>query len=159
MSPDIVSPSATSHYPKNESCAGELERIATAMLTPKRRERAASGVHWDSRHTVDSRLGPVAHWTAGSGPAVLLVHGWEGTHADLDGFVEPLLARGARVAALDLPAHGESSGTTALLTDCAEAIVALGAAIGPLAGAIAHSAGCPSLALALKAGLRARRLV
>ena len=136
----------------------DLERVATAMLTPKRGEPTTSLVQWESRDSLDFRLGPIAYWTSGSGPTVVLVHGWEGTHADLDGFVAPLLARGARVVALDLPAHGESSGTTASLTDCSDAIVTLGARIGSLAGVIGHSAGCPSVALAIRSGLNAQRV-
>ena len=125
---------------------------------PERRPPVASNVAWDFRTTLDSRHGPIAFWTIGSGPAVLLVHGWEGTHADLDAFVAPLLARGMSAVALDLPAHGESAGTTATLTECAETVAALGTRIAALAGAIAHSAGCPSTAIALERGLKAQRV-
>ncbi len=136
----------------------DLERIATSMLTPVRGEPAASAVSWESRNAVETRFGPIAYWTSGSGPAVLLVHGWEGTHVHLDAFVAPLLARGAQVVAVDLPAHGESAGTMASLANCGEALANLGAHLGPLAGVIAHSAGSPSTALALRAGMRAERV-
>jgi len=136
----------------------ELERIATSMLTPQRGEPAVSTVSWESRDALQTRFGPLAYWASGSGPAVLLVHGWEGTHAHLDAFVAPLLARGARVVAVDLPAHGESAGTMSSLADCGEALANLGAHLGPLAGVIAHSAGSPSTALALRAGMRAERV-
>ncbi len=136
----------------------ELERIATSMLTPQRGEPAMSTVSWESRDAVETRFGPIAYWTSGSGPTVLLVHGWEGTHAHLDAFVAPLLARGARVVSVDLPAHGESAGTMASLANCGEALTDLGVRLGPLAGVIAHSAGSPSTALALRAGLRAERV-
>jgi pimeloyl-ACP methyl ester carboxylesterase len=126
-----------------------LERIATEAVTPNRREPRASNVTWESRDTA----GPVAYWSSGTGPGVLLVHGWEGSHADLDAFVAPLLARGMRVVALDLPAHGESSGRTASPLECGQAILTIAARIGPLAGAIGHSAGAPSIAFALQRGL------
>jgi pimeloyl-ACP methyl ester carboxylesterase len=132
----------------------ELERIATAAITPKRREPATSNVTWDSRATA----GPIVYWSCGSGPPVLLVHGWEGSHVDLDAFVAPLLARGMRVVALDLPAHGMSSGTTASLPECGRAVLAIAARIGPLAGAIGHSAGAPSIAIALQGGLDVARV-
>src|ERR687889_951115 len=52
------------------------------------------------------------HATAwGAGPTVLLVHGWEGRGAQLGAFVDPLVAAGFRVVALDNPAHGESNGS------------------------------------------------
>jgi pimeloyl-ACP methyl ester carboxylesterase len=111
-------------------------------------------VTWESRETA----GPITYWSSGSGPAVLLVHGWEGSHADLDAFVAPLLARGMRVVTFDLPAHGESSGTTASLPECGQAILAIAERIGPLAGAIGHSAGAPSIAFALQHGLHVERV-
>jgi pimeloyl-ACP methyl ester carboxylesterase len=89
---------------------------------------------------------------------VLLVHGWEGSHADLDAFVGPLFARGMRVVTFDLPAHGESSGTTASLPECGRGVLAIGGRIGPLAGAIGHSAGAPSIAIALQHGLQVERV-
>jgi pimeloyl-ACP methyl ester carboxylesterase len=132
----------------------DLERIATAAITPKRREPAASNLSWDSRDTA----GPIVYWSSGAGPPVLLVHGWEGSHADLDPLVPPLLARGMRVVALDLPAHGMSSGTTASLPECGRAVSAVAARIGPLAGAVGHSAGAPSIAFALQRGLQVARV-
>jgi pimeloyl-ACP methyl ester carboxylesterase len=132
----------------------QLERIATAAITPIRREPAASNVIWDSRETA----GPIVYWSCGSGPPVLLVHGWEGSHVDLDAFVAPLLARGMRVVALDLPAHGMSSGATSSLPECGRALLAIAARIGPLAGAIGHSAGAPSIAIALQGGLDVARV-
>jgi pimeloyl-ACP methyl ester carboxylesterase len=136
----------------------ELQRIADALVTPARREPTPSSVVWESRLTLESRFGPLAYWMSGSGPTVLLVHGWESSHADLDAFVAPLLARGFRVVALDLPAHGESPGTRASMPDFGEAIALLGAHVGPLAGVIAHSAGCPSTAIALQRGLQVQRV-
>jgi pimeloyl-ACP methyl ester carboxylesterase len=131
-----------------------LERLAKAAITPERREPAKTNVDWDSRDSIDAGGETLAYWSAGTGPAILLVHGWEGSHADLDAFVSPLLAAGLRVVAIDLPAHGESSGVTASPHDLGGAILALGAALGPFAGVIGHSAGCAATAYALVAGLR-----
>lgn len=117
-----------------------------------------STVAWERRESLEFVSGPLAYWVTGTGPPVLLVHGWATAHADLDAFVAPVLARGSSVVALDLPAHGESGGATATLSDCADAIAALGAHLGPLAGAIGHSAGCPSIAMALERGMRAERV-
>lgn len=138
--------------------ADALERIADALLTPARGEPANSTVPWESRKTLDTRHGPIAYWTSGSGPAVLLVHGWEGSHAQMDAFVAPLLERGARVVSVDLPAHGESGGATASPLDSGAVVAELGARFGPLAGAIGHSGGCPSIAIAMRSGLRVQRV-
>src|SRR5688572_7959580 len=40
-------------------------------------------------------------WLWGSGPSVLLVHGWGGRGAQLAAFVEPLVARGFSVVSFD----------------------------------------------------------
>ena len=142
---------------RREPGAVDLQALITRMLTPARSERSSAAA-WGRRETLDSRFGPLAYWTAGSGPAVLLVHGWDSAHADLDAFVAPLVARGLSVAALDLPAHGESAGETATLADSAEAIALLGARFERVAGVVGHSAGCPATAFALDAGLRAERV-
>jgi pimeloyl-ACP methyl ester carboxylesterase len=133
-----------------------LEGIATAAITPKRRGPAGSNIVWDSRETLDHNGGKLVYWSSGTGPAILLVHGWEGSHGDLDAFVGPLLAAGLRVVALDLPAHGESTGVTSALPDFGNAILALDEAIGPFAGTIAHSAGCAATGYALLNGFRSR---
>jgi pimeloyl-ACP methyl ester carboxylesterase len=137
----------------------DLQGLITRVLTPVRNTSAVSTVAWERTEAFEWNGGTIAYWLSGTGPTVLLVHGWDSTHADLDAFVAPLLARGLRVAALDLPAHGASGGETATLADCAGAIAALGARLGPVTGVIAHSAGCPSTALALERGWRCDRVV
>lgn len=107
------------------------------------------------RHRVHGR--EVVAWSWGEGPTVLLVHGWGGHAGQLHAFVEPLLAAGYRVVAFDAPAHGisESSrlgGKRVTFFEMAEAMRAVAAAAGPLAGAIAHSGGCAVVALALREG-------
>jgi hypothetical protein len=47
----------------------------------------------------------------GSGPVILLVHGWSGRALQLDSFIEPLLAMGYQVVAFDHKGHGDSSST------------------------------------------------
>ncbi len=73
--------------------------------------------------------------------AVLLLHGW-GSHAPRFGaFVDPLLAAGYRVIAVDAPAHGKSSGRQATLELFRAALNAVIAARGPVLGIVAHSMG------------------
>jgi pimeloyl-ACP methyl ester carboxylesterase len=103
--------------------------------------------------------GQIATWRWGTGPAVLLVHGWEANHGDMLGFVAPLLAAGLSPVALDLPAHGASTGETATIPQLAAAIVAVGVAHGPVQGVIAHSIGAASSSVALARGLAAGRVV
>lgn len=90
----------------------------------------------------------VAAWRWGSGPTVLLVHGWEGRGAQLGALIEPLVAAGLSVVAFDAPGHGDSPGSRLYLTDHADAIADVAAAIGPLHATISHSFGSAGTLLA-----------
>jgi len=100
------------------------------------------------------------HATAwGAGPSVLLVHGWEGRGAQLGAFVDPLIAAGYRVVALDGPAHGDSLGSTTTGPEFAQALVATRDAVGPLAAIVGHSFGGFTSLLAVSRGLPTARIV
>jgi pimeloyl-ACP methyl ester carboxylesterase len=101
----------------------------------------------------------LAAWSWGTGPAVLLVHGWSGRGAQLGALVDPLVAAGRRVVTFDLPAHGQSAGERSSLFDAAAAIRAVAQRVGPLAGLIAHSFGAAATSLALHDGLEVERAV
>ncbi len=90
----------------------------------------------------------VAAWRWGTGPAVLLVHGWEGRGSQLGAVVEPLVAAGLSVIAFDAPGHGESPGSRLYLTDLADVIADVAAAVGPLHATISHSFGSAAVLLA-----------
>lgn len=49
-------------------------------------------------------------WRWGSGPGVLLIHGWGGRGIQLQGYIDPLVRAGNSAVAIDGPAHGESEG-------------------------------------------------
>jgi pimeloyl-ACP methyl ester carboxylesterase len=89
----------------------------------------------------------------GSGPAVLLVHGWSGRAGQLGALVAPLVAEGHRVVAFDLPAHGRSGGSQSTLYEAAAAVQAMAAGSGPLRAIVAHSFGAAAVSLALHQGL------
>jgi pimeloyl-ACP methyl ester carboxylesterase len=99
----------------------------------------------------------VSEW--GRGPAVLLVHGWNGHAGQLSALVAPLVAAGRRVVVFDQPAHGRSSGQRATLIDFAGAVRTVADAVGPLEAIVAHSLGATASALAVAWGLPAARLV
>lgn len=90
----------------------------------------------------------VAAWRWGTGPAVLLVHGWEGRGSQLGAVIEPLVAAGLSVITFDAPAHGDSPGSRLYLTDHADAIADVVAAVGPLHATISHSFGTAAVLLA-----------
>lgn len=106
----------------------------------------------------------VAVETWGSGEPVYLMHGWGGWRGQLGRFVEPLVAAGVRVVALDAPGHGDSEpgslgpgrGNGA---EFAEALRAVAAVHGSPHAVIAHSFGAATTATALHDGLDVDRLV
>jgi len=106
---------------------------------------------------VDGRR--VAAWRWGSGPAVGLLHGWGGRAAQLSSFVDPLLARGFSVVALDAPGHGESGRGLSSAPQFARALRAAADAVGGLHGVVAHSLGAAAVALAIRDGLGVARVV
>lgn len=96
---------------------------------------------------------PVAYYDWGSGPTVLLVHGW-GSHAGrMTSFVDPLRSSGFRVVAVDLPGHGRSPGVRTDIFELRDALLAAGSELGPLAGVVTHSFGSMAYLAAARAGL------
>ena len=98
------------------------------------------------------------HWGS-SGPYVLLVHGWGGRGTQLGSFVNPLLDAGYRVISFDAPAHGKSSGKQTNLYEISDVILGLQNKYGNFDSVISHSFGGPCIAVALKGGLRASRVI
>ncbi len=98
---------------------------------------------------------PVTAWTWGHGPVVLLVHGWGGRGAQLAGFVGPLVANGCSVVTFDAPGHGTSPERRSSIVAFVRAIQAVGGALGPVRGVVAHSIGTVAAARALYEGLDA----
>ncbi len=136
------------------------EEVARAFLTPAQPKRLMA---LDMPDAVDLRIetpeGEVALTRAGSGPPVLLLHGWEGQASDLAAFAQPLLEAGCSALAMDLPAHGRSAGRRMSIPQAAVALRAVGEAVGPLQAAIAHSMGSPVVVEALHRGLAAERVI
>lgn len=101
---------------------------------------------------------PVYSW--GTGPTVLLVHGWSSRASQLAGvYVAPLCALGFRVVAFDAPGHGEADGRLSSLPTIASAVARVAAEIGPIEAILAHSLGTASTTIALSRGVRANRVV
>jgi pimeloyl-ACP methyl ester carboxylesterase len=100
----------------------------------------------------------------GAGPTVYLVHGWAGHRRQFAEFVSPLVARGLRVVAFDMPSHGESGAgafgpRSTTFLEFAATIEAVVARWGQPHAIVAHSAGAIATACALTDGMHADRLV
>jgi pimeloyl-ACP methyl ester carboxylesterase len=95
----------------------------------------------------------------GAGPAVLLVHGWNGRGAQLGAFAPELVRAGYRVVAFDTPAHGRSPGRATNLPEISEAIQAVAQACGSVHAVIGHSFGVACAIYAVQHGLKVNRIV
>ena len=95
---------------------------------------------------VKNNLIKVYQW--GTGPAILLVHGWGGRGSQLSAFIPSLINMGYSVIAFDGPAHGNSSGKRCDMFDFASVIHAI-AKEHSLHSIISHSFGSACTLLAL----------
>ncbi len=142
------------------AAVGDPARIARAFLTPRPPSRPrALALDGSETFRIATPEGELALQRVGTGPLVLLLHGWEGQASDLAAFAGPLLDAGFGVLCMDLPAHGASAGARSSIPQAARALQALGIALGPFHGAIAHSLGSPVLVEALHAGMAVSRVV
>jgi pimeloyl-ACP methyl ester carboxylesterase len=96
--------------------------------------------------------GPSLHgFAGGTGPTVVLVHGWAGRAADWRHLAHDLVASGWRVVAPDLPAHGMTPGRQADLFELGRALGAVLDHERPVA-VVTHSMGFPTTMVAIEAG-------
>lgn len=122
-----------------------VKKIYRAFFGPSRYEEKAQDretIEWGNNYRIPFEGGELAVTTWGnSGPAVLLMHGWGGSRAQMTGFVDPLLFAGYRVVAYDQPAHGESDGKMTNLLEIAPTMDLIAKHEGPFYAIIAHSFG------------------
>lgn len=95
----------------------------------------------------------------GSGPLVLLVHGWNGRGGQMAALARAIAARGHRAVAFDHPAHGESSGRHVTIPDMASAIELVSEQLGGAHAVVAHSLGAVAATVAMSRGLSPARAV
>ena len=92
-------------------------------------------------------------------PTAYLVHGWGGWWQQLAAQVEPLVAAGLCVVAMDLPGHGEAGRgrhgrRSTDVVEMAEALAAVVADFGRPTLVVAHSLGAMAAMHALRLGVR-----
>ncbi|MDB5983319.1 MAG: hydrolase [Pseudomonas sp.] len=147
---------------------GTLGRLAPTMVAAKMRmafttPRTLPPRDWElpllgRAERITLRFGLSAlRW--GSGPTVLLMHGWEGRPTQFASLIDALVAAGYTAVALDGPGHGRSPGTEAHVVLFARALLEASAELPPLRAVIGHSMGGASAMLATQMGLRTETLV
>lgn len=139
--------------------------LARLILRPQRQKPRPSQLavlQQAQRVRLPTADGELAVYRWGDGPAVLLLHGWSGSAAQMTPLVAPLLAAGLSVLTLDMPGHGRARGRLASIWHYCRAIEAVaqqhGALHGPLHGVVAHSFGALAILLAQSRGLALPRL-
>jgi pimeloyl-ACP methyl ester carboxylesterase len=82
-------------------------------------------------------------WKWGSGPSILLAHGWNGRGIQLHHFIEPLVQRVYSALTYDAPGHGASQGKTSSYFEFTDTIRTLLSSPNghEIRGVIAHSLG------------------
>jgi pimeloyl-ACP methyl ester carboxylesterase len=132
----------------------EAHAFLRELVVPKRHREARMAERLASIETtlVPTRWGDLAAWRLGSGPAVLLVHGFEDDNSLWSPLIDELADRGRAVVAFDLPGHGASGGDWGMSFEGTDAIVAVASALGPLDAVVAHSAGCGMAVAAIGEG-------
>jgi pimeloyl-ACP methyl ester carboxylesterase len=95
----------------------------------------------------------------GSGPTVLLVHGWEGRGSQMGHFIQPLFNAGYQVIAFDAIAHGDSPGKRTNMPEIAQIIKDIDKDVGGFHTIIGHSLGGTAAGYAIHEGIRCERLI
>jgi len=117
------------------------------------------------RFTVDVSGHRIAAWRWGSGPVVVLMHGWGGYAAQMRAFIEPLVRTEHQVVAFDALSHGASDPGAlgrryTTLFEFSDALRAVARGLPGVEAIIAHSGGCAAVSWAISHGeLRPRRMV
>ncbi len=136
----------------DETGALALARFCTPALSSRRSpdhailvERARYHLRGAERRRLVTRVGGIETYTFAPDTAakasVLVVHGWSGEAAFMGAVGDFLRRRGYRAILVDMPAHGLSAGARATLFDCAQALLEVCDALGPVRFALGHSMG------------------
>lgn len=146
------------------AAAALTEQLFFAPPRPSLSQATIDGLDRGQRLPLRVDGHPLAAWSFGAGPAVVLMHGWGGNAGQLYGFISPLLTAGLRVVALDAQSHGLSAPEKrglrrASFLDFARGLRALEALVSPFHGIVAHSGGATATGLALARGMHVDRAV
>jgi len=135
------------------------ELAANRFARPKRYPQPDAERNLERKGTrIEFKCGLVGH-KFGSGPAILLVHGWGGRGLQLGALIDPLVKNGFSVVSLDGPAHGQSPGTWTSPSHFAVFLKTVALELGPLKAIVAHSFGAGTTILAMDNGLETEKAI
>ncbi len=150
------------------SPAKTIEKAGTMFLTPKRQEIK----EWEQqaeqagqRFKLSEEISAIRWLPAqrneqeGIRKQILLVHGWESRATQMYGIAKSLLNQGFEVVAVDMPAHGHSSGTTSNPRVFTQTIQLAQKQLGDFEAIIGHSMGAGATAFAVGRGVSPQKIV
>ena len=108
---------------------------------------------------LESRGRKIQCYSWGSGPLVLLVHGWAGRATQFRKIISALVAENFRVVGFDGPAHGRSQGRSTNIADFELVLNQIYNKVGTPECIIAHSFGGGAVLFAAMNGLPVRKLI
>lgn len=138
--------------------------VRQASFAPSAHKTSAVELAWlesSSRFEILVRDKVIQGWKWGTGPGVLLVHGWNGRGIQLHRFIEPLLQDGHSVITYDGPGHGDSEGRTTNYFEWTDAVRAVLKSVHGynIHGVVAYSFGASAVLNALEKENRELRTV
>jgi len=95
----------------------------------------------------------------GTGPKILLAHGWESSAFRFEPFIESIVRQGYSAVAFDAPGHGYSAGAATDILEITAVMRELDRRHGPFHSVVGHSFGGVCAAYAAATGLRASSLI
>jgi pimeloyl-ACP methyl ester carboxylesterase len=98
-------------------------------------------------------------YTWGSGPPVVVIHGWGGRATQFRRFIKPLTTAGYQVVGFDGPAHGNSEGKRTNIVEFEEVLLKIYEKVGQPVGILAHSFGGSVALFAAMKGLIIPKLI
>jgi len=101
----------------------------------------------------------VSAYKWGTGPRILLVHGWESSAFRFEALIESIVRQGYCAVAFDAPGHGYSSGATTDILEITALMGELDRRCGPFTSVVGHSFGGVCALYAAAEGLRASSLI
>lgn len=110
--------------------------------------------HWCDYVKTDGSINKCRVYTAGTGPTVLLVHGWEDSAWSMSAIAKQLIDKNLRVVLFDLPAHGFSPGKKTNIIEVSSIIQTLAAQETDLLAIVSHSFGAVCAGHAIKSGIK-----
>jgi pimeloyl-ACP methyl ester carboxylesterase len=136
-------------------------RLFWRLGTPMPVRADAATVHSRSRREtlrIGGRSAIIYRW--GTGPeTVLLVHGWRGRGSQFAALIAALESPERTIVTFDAPGNGDSPGDRTDLRDYLDVIRAIADAAGGLELLVGHSFGVMGIFVAVREGVRAKRMV